>query len=74
MRMSDIVSSLGLAVYPIAGMLLFLSVFVGVILHVTARRHAKALDTAATLPFCDEVTSPPSARPATSTRASETKP
>ncbi len=32
MRMSDVMSHMDLAVYPILGMMLFLSVFVGVVL------------------------------------------
>ncbi|MCC6428948.1 MAG: hypothetical protein IT435_19270 [Phycisphaerales bacterium] len=55
MRLSDIMSQLGLAAFPIIGMLLFLSVFVGVLFRVT-RRHRKAeLDYTVLLPLADEV-------------------
>jgi cbb3-type cytochrome oxidase subunit 3 len=52
--MSDVMSNLGLAVYPILGMMLFLSVFVGVVLRVTNRQRRAELDGAALLPFADE--------------------
>jgi cbb3-type cytochrome oxidase subunit 3 len=57
--MSDIVSHLDLAVFPIIGMLLFLSVFVGVVLQVTSRKRRSELDGAALLPFADETTQTP---------------
>lgn len=58
MRMSDIMSHLGLAVYPIIGMFLFLSVFVGVVLYVTRRHRRAELDRAAWLPLSEDRTSP----------------
>lgn len=51
--MTDVMSNLGLAIYPIVAMGLFLFVFVGVIRHVM-RKSAKAeLDRAAWLPLSD---------------------
>jgi cbb3-type cytochrome oxidase subunit 3 len=61
MRMSDVMSSLGLAIFPIVALALFLFVFVGVILQVTARKRRTELDNAAFLPLADEVPSTPSA-------------
>ena len=54
MRMSDVISHLGLAVYPIAGMVMFLSVFVGVLIHVTSRGRKLELDGAAFIPLADD--------------------
>lgn len=54
MRMSDIVSSLGLTTFPIVGMALFLSVFVGVLVRVTSRRARAELERAAMLPLADD--------------------
>jgi cbb3-type cytochrome oxidase subunit 3 len=62
MRMSDIVSSLGLSTFPIIGMMLFLSVFVGVIVHVNARRRRDELDAAAHLPLLDDHANTPTNR------------
>ncbi len=58
MRMSDVMSHMDLAVYPILGMMLFLSVFVGVVLQVTRRDRRTELDGAALLPFADTPTTP----------------
>ncbi|MBL8763316.1 MAG: hypothetical protein JNM07_03495 [Phycisphaerae bacterium] len=54
MRLSDIVSSLGLAVYPIIGMLLMLSVYIGALLRVTGRNAERDLEPAALLPLADD--------------------
>jgi cbb3-type cytochrome oxidase subunit 3 len=54
MRISDVVSSLGLAIYPIIALLLFLSVFVGVTLRVMNRARRAELDDAALLPLAEE--------------------
>ncbi len=74
MRMSDVMSSLGLAIYPIAGMFLFLSVFIGVILQVTARRSRGVLDGAALLPLADETSPGPRSPLHSADRPRETKP
>lgn len=58
MRMSDIVSSLGLSTFPILGMLLFLSVFIGILINVTRRHRRAELDAAAYLPLADDQSSP----------------
>jgi cbb3-type cytochrome oxidase subunit 3 len=57
MRLSDVISHLGLAAFPIFGMLLFLSVFVGVVLHVTRRNRYSEFDAAARLPLADDTSS-----------------
>ncbi len=54
MSISDVVSGLGIAVYPIIGLILFMSVFVGVLLRVTSRGRGTELDRAALLPLADE--------------------
>lgn len=68
MRLTDIVSSLGLTFFPIIGMLLFLSVFVGVLVRVCAKRHRAELDRAAFLPLGDEHVAPRSTPSQESTR------
>ncbi|HMN41093.1 MAG TPA: cbb3-type cytochrome c oxidase subunit 3 [Phycisphaerales bacterium] len=72
MRMSDIVSSLGLSIYPIVGMVLFLGVFVGVIVRIASRRRLAELDRAAWLPLADDAGPP--AHPAARTTPSEPTP
>jgi len=62
MRMSDVVSSLGSSVYPILGMALFLSVFIGVIVHVTRRHRRSELNGAALLPLAEDTAHPASHR------------
>jgi cbb3-type cytochrome oxidase subunit 3 len=59
MRLSDVMSSLGLAIFPIIALGLFLSVFVGVVLRVTGRARRAELDGAALLPLAEEVSSTP---------------
>lgn len=54
MRMSDIVSHLGLAIYPIIGLLLFGGVFAGVLVQVLGRKRQPELDRAAMLPLVDD--------------------
>ncbi len=54
MRLSDIMSHLGLAAFPIFGMFLFLSVFVGVLLHVCRGRREAEFAAAARLPLVDD--------------------
>jgi len=54
MSMSDIISHLGLTLYPIAGMVIFLSVFVGVVVRVMQHKRREELDRAATLPLEDD--------------------
>lgn len=54
MSLSDIVGNLGLTLFPIVGMLLFLSVFVGVLVRVTRAEHRRELDEASRLPFDDD--------------------
>lgn len=55
MRLSDVISSMGLTAFPIIGLLLFLSVFVGVVIRVTRRDQAAELERAGSLPLEDEV-------------------
>jgi cbb3-type cytochrome oxidase subunit 3 len=62
MRLSDVMSHLGLAIYPILGMFLFLSVFVGAIVGVTRRNRRSELDAAAHLPLIDDATTQESRR------------
>lgn len=57
MRMSDIMSHLGLAIYPIAGMLLFLAAFVGVMWRIAGPGRPEkraAFEEAARLPLDDD--------------------
>ncbi len=54
MRMSDVISSLGLSIYPIVALVLFLLVFVGVVVKVTRRGERAELQRAALLPLHDE--------------------
>ncbi len=70
MRMSDVMSNLGLAIYPIVGMLLFLSVFVWVVIRVLSRSRCVELDNAALLPLADDRTH---AFPVPATLPSETR-
>jgi cbb3-type cytochrome oxidase subunit 3 len=58
MRLSDVMSNLNLSIYPIIGMLLFLSVFVGTVIMVTQRKRRAEFDLAARLPLADENTRP----------------
>lgn len=53
MKMSDLVGNLDLAIYPIVGLVLFMSVFIGVTISVMAKRRARELDDAARLPLED---------------------
>ena len=57
MRMSDVVSSMGLAIFPVVALVLFLSVFIGVVLQVTRRNRRAELDGAAFLPLAEEAAS-----------------
>ena len=59
MRMSDIVSGLGLAVYPIIAMLMFIAVFAGAMIRVFARGRRAEMDAAANLPLADDTARPP---------------
>lgn len=59
MRMSDVVSSMGLAIFPILALVLFLSVFIGVVLQVTRKHRRAELDGAAFLPLAEEAASAP---------------
>lgn len=59
MRMSDVMSGLDLAIYPIIALLLFLSVFVGVVLRVTGRSRRSELSRAALLPLAAEAAANP---------------
>lgn len=61
MSLSDVVSSLGLSVYPIVGLVLFLFVFTGVIVKVLRARERADLDHGAMLPLADEVAPAPPA-------------
>jgi len=56
MKMSDVVSSLGLSVYPIVALVLFLLVFAGVVYRVSRRGAREELSDAARLPLHDEHT------------------
>ncbi len=60
MRLSDVMSHLDLAAYPIVGMLLFLSVFVGVVLQVTRRQRHDEFAAAARMPLADDASLPES--------------
>lgn len=53
MRMSDVMSSLGLAAFPIAAMVLFLLVFAGVVRYAMRRSEQDEFDRAAMLPLSD---------------------
>jgi len=53
MRMSDVMSGLGLAAFPIVAMGLFLSVFVGVVVHVLKKSERAEFDRAAMLPLSE---------------------
>lgn len=53
MRMSDVMSSLGLAIFPIVAMALFLLVFAGVIAYAMRRSEKDEFDRAAMLPLSD---------------------
>ncbi|MBX3378480.1 MAG: CcoQ/FixQ family Cbb3-type cytochrome c oxidase assembly chaperone [Phycisphaeraceae bacterium] len=59
MRMSDVMSGLGLAAFPIAAMALFLLVFVGVIWQVLRKSARAEFDRAAMLPLSDSGESDP---------------
>jgi cbb3-type cytochrome oxidase subunit 3 len=69
--MSDVMSSLGLAIFPIIALVLFLSVFIGVVLQVTRRNRKSTLDNAAFLPLADEVASTRLASPQPAANAKE---
>jgi len=53
MRMSDVMSALGLAAFPIAAMALFLLVFAGVVVYAMRRSQKDEFDRAAMLPLSD---------------------
>lgn len=54
MSLSDVISSLGLSIYPIIALTLFLFVFTGVIIKVLRARERADLDHGAMLPLADE--------------------
>lgn len=54
MKLSDVMSSLGLAIFPVIALLLFLSVFIGVLLQVLNRARRTEFDDAALLPLHED--------------------
>ncbi|MCC6320931.1 MAG: hypothetical protein IT438_05775 [Phycisphaerales bacterium] len=54
MKLSDVMSGLGLAIYPIAAMGLFLAVYIGAVVRATRRRARSEMDAAALLPLDGE--------------------
>lgn len=54
MRMSDIMSGLGLAIFPTVALVIFLAVFAGVVVTVGNRRKRAEFDAAAMLPLADD--------------------
>ncbi len=58
MKLSDVMSGLGLAVFPIIAMALFLTVFAGVIAYVLRRSGKAEFDRAAMLPLSEGVETP----------------
>lgn len=51
MRLSDVMSHFGLTTYPIAGLILFLGVFIGVVFRVMGRKRACELERIGLLPL-----------------------
>ncbi len=58
MRLSDIMSSMGLALYPSIALIIFFAVFLLVTARAYSRRARPELDRAASLPFTDPDPSP----------------
>jgi cbb3-type cytochrome oxidase subunit 3 len=58
MRLSEIMSSMGLAIYPTIALLLFFPVFIAVIARAYSRRLKPELDRAASLPLADTTSNP----------------
>lgn len=56
MKLSDVMSGLGLSIFPIIAMGLFLTVFAGVIATALARSRRAEFDRAARLPLCKDQT------------------
>lgn len=62
MKLSDVMSGLGLSGYPIVAMALFLAVFAGVVVMVLSRSKRAEFDRAAMLPLEDSVQVPPASQ------------
>ena len=58
MRLSDIMGGMNLAIYPIIGMGMFLSVFIGAVWGVMKRSRRAEFDSAARLPLLDDHSCP----------------
>jgi cbb3-type cytochrome oxidase subunit 3 len=58
MKLSDVLSHLHLTAYPILALMLFLSVFVGVVLQVLGRARRDEFDRAGLLPLADDAAVP----------------
>lgn len=54
MRMTDVISALGLTIFPIVALVLFLAAFVAVLLQVTSKARRSEFDRAASLPLADD--------------------
>jgi len=66
MRLSDIMSAMGLSLYPTVAMIFFLAVFAGVLVRVFRPSARAEMDAAARLPLSDDSTAhtTPGGRPA----------
>jgi cbb3-type cytochrome oxidase subunit 3 len=58
MKLSDIMSGLGLSVFPIIAMVLFLTAFAGVVAHALRRSGKAEFDRAAMLPLSESAELP----------------
>lgn len=54
MRLTDVMSAMGLSVYPIVAMVLFAAVFVAVVARVMSRKARAEMDAAARLPLAGD--------------------
>lgn len=54
MRLSDIMSAMGLAIYPTIALFVFLAVFIGVLIRIGRRGNSDALTRAGRLPLADD--------------------
>lgn len=64
MRMSDIMSSMGLAIYPTIALVLFLAAFAAILVRALRRAEKPEMDRAACLPLADDNAAPaPENRP-----------
>jgi cbb3-type cytochrome oxidase subunit 3 len=60
MRLSELMSQMGLAVYAEIGLVIFFAVFIGVLIHVNRKKNASIYERARHLPLDDSEPTDPS--------------